>query len=66
MFFTQGPGAGVGGRAGVRHGSSDATIIVLFIIESVLGNVTVKELGFVVYVLVMLVIVKELGVVLGV
>ena len=50
---------------GVRRGSSDAMIIVFFIMESILGNVTVKQLGFLVYVLVVLVIVKQLGVVLG-
>ena len=49
---------------GVRRGSSDAMRIVLFIMESVLGNVTVKALGFLVYVLIVLVIVKQLGVVL--
>ena len=48
---------------GVRRGSSDAMIIAFFIMESVLGNVTVKQLGFLVYVLVVLVIVKQLGVV---
>ena len=51
---------------GVRRGSSDAMIIVFFIMESVLGNVSVTALGFLVYVLVVLVIVKQLGVVLGV
>ena len=51
---------------GARRGRSDAMIIVFFIMESVLGNVTAKELGFVVYVLVILVMVKALGVVLGV
>ena len=51
---------------GVRRGSSDAMIIVFFIMESVLGNVTVTALGFLVYVRVVLVIVKQLGVVLGV
>ena len=51
---------------GVRRGRSGAMIIVFFIMESVLGNVTVKALGFVVYVLVVLVMVKALGVVLGV
>ena len=51
---------------GVRRGSSDPMIIVFFIMESVLGNVTVTALGFPVYVLVVLVIVKQLGVVLGV
>ena len=50
----------------MRRGSSDAMIIVFFIMESVLGNVTVTALGFLVYVLVVLVIVKQLGVVLGV
>ena len=51
---------------GVRRGSSDAMIIVFFIMESVLGNVTVKALGFLAYELVVLVIVKQLGVVMGV